>query len=313
MSHPRHTPPLGEHVGEHADRPAHTHDHAHGHDGAHGADTDGALDDLLDLDGQVLSGAWDSALDRTVAALHADRDDASAGLHVVDLGAGTGTGSLGLARRLPAAEVVAVDVSGPSLARLAASAAAHGLGDRVRTLVADLDEGWPDLPAVDLTWASMSLHHLADPVRVLAQLHEHTRSGGVVAVWEFDEPLRFLPDDLGVGRPGLEDRMLEVLAGEHATAVPLIGSPWPALLADAGWTVVGQHEVVVDEPSPTHPLAGRYARGWFARLARGLDGRLAPDDASALAALLHDTGPHALLTRADLHLRGTRTLTIARR
>lgn len=261
----------------------------------------------------MLSGAWDSALDRTVAALTADRDDASTGVHVVDLGAGTGTGTLGLARRLPTAEVVAVDVSEPSLARLAASAAAHGLGDRVRPLVADLDEGWPDLPAVDLTWASMSLHHLADPVRVLSQLREHTRGGGAVAVWEFDEPLRFLPHDLGVGRPGLEDRMLEVLAGEHATAVPLIGSPWPALLADAGWTVVEQHEVVVDEPSPTHPLAGRYARGWFARLAHGLDGRLDADDASALAALLDDSGPHALLTRADLHLRGTRTLTIARR
>ncbi|WP_345506450.1 class I SAM-dependent methyltransferase [Terrabacter aeriphilus] len=303
MSQHRHTPSPGE-------RDHHDHSHAHSHDGV---DDTGPLEDLLDLDGEVLADAWDSALDRTVAALTADRGVAPTRLHVVDLGAGTGTGSLGLARRLPTAEVVAVDVSEPSLARLAAAAAARGVGDRVRPLVADLDSGWPALFDVDLTWASMSLHHLADPVRVLSGLREHTRSGGVVAVWEFDEPLRFLPDDLGVGRSGLEDRMLDVLAGEHATSVPLIGSPWPALLADAGWTVVGQHEVVVDEPSPTHPLAGRYARAWFDRLAHGLDGRLDADDAVALAALLDDTGPHALLARADLHLRGTRTLTIARR
>ena len=50
-----------------------------------------------------------------------------------------------------------------SLARVDTKAQAAGVGDRVRTLVADLDAGWPDLAPIDLTWASMSLHHLADP------------------------------------------------------------------------------------------------------------------------------------------------------
>src|SRR4051812_39980463 len=102
--------------------------------------------DLLDLDGQVLRDYWDAALDLVTAAFSdAPAAVTDAPARVVDLGAGTGTGALGLARRLPGAEVVAVDVSESSLARVAAKAQAAGVGDRVRTLEVDLDVGWPAL------------------------------------------------------------------------------------------------------------------------------------------------------------------------
>ncbi|WP_344256551.1 class I SAM-dependent methyltransferase [Terrabacter carboxydivorans] len=287
--------------------PERRHHHVHDEPGLPGGD------DLLDLDGEVLAARWAEALDR-VAALAAEPVGSRATSHarVVDLGAGTGTGAIGLAVRLPDAEVVAVDVAEQSLARVAAKAQAAGVADRVRTLVADLDDGWPDLAPVDLTWASMSLHHLADPVRSLAELRAITSPRGLVAVSEFDEPVRFLPDDLGIGRPGFEDRAVAALGSVHAEAVPHIGAPWATLLTEAGWTVVDQHEVVIDERSPGHPLAGRYARAWFDRLAHGLEGRLDADDEQTLAALLDDDGPHALLRRDDLHLHGIRTLTVAR-
>lgn len=300
--------------------PANPHGHAHhdAHD-AHDAhdELDDALgggpggDDLLDLDGAVLEAYWAEALDRVVAATDAAGTPGRL-LRVVDLGAGTGTGAVGLALRLPVAEVVAVDVAAGSLARVTAKAQAAGVGDRVRTLVADLDAGWPDLRPVDVTWASMSLHHLADPVRSLSGLRDITSPGGIVAVSEFDEPVRFLPDDLGVGRPGFETRALEALASVHAEAVPHIGAAWADVLTDAGWTVVDQHDIVIDERSPEHPLAGRYARAWFDRLAHGLDGRLDADDERTLTALLDDDGPYALLRRGDLHLHGIRSLTVAR-
>ena len=278
------------------------------------ADVFAGGDDLLDLDGEVLAAYWGVALDRaTAAAAQGLGAVGRAPARVVDLGAGTGTGAVGLARRVPEAEVVAVDVSEHSLTRVGVKAQAAGVGDRVRTLVADLDTGWPDLAPIDLTWASMSLHHLADPVRSLTELREITSPGGYLAVSEFDEPVRFLPDDLGAGRPGLEGRLLGALESVHAEAVPHIGSAWADLLADAGWTVVDQHDVVIDERSPEHPLAGRYAKEWFTRLAHGLEGRLDPDDERTLAALLDDDSPHGLLRRADLHLHGIRTLTIARR
>ena len=67
---------------------------------------------------------------------------------------------------------------------------------------------------------------------------------------EFDEPLRFLPEDLGVGRPGLESRTLEALSTVHAEALPNIGASWAAMLDEARWTVVDQHDVVIDERAP---------------------------------------------------------------
>lgn len=306
MTHSHHDS-HGHHDGHHG---AHGH-HAAGHD--HGdAGSPAAGDDLLDLDGEVLAASWDAALDRVVAAWRSE--GASGGrtpVRVVDLGAGTGTGAVGLARRLPDAEVVAVDLSEESLARVAAKAVAAGVGERVRTLVADLDQGWPDLAPIDLTLASMSLHHLADPVRALTQLRRITAPGGLLAVSEFDEPLRFLPDDLGVGRPGLESRAVEALSAVHEEAALHIGASWPDLLGEAGWTVLGQHDVVVDERSPRHPLAGTYARGWFERLAGGVSGRLDADDERTLAVLLDDDSPQSLMRRTDLHLHGTRTLTLA--
>jgi hypothetical protein len=158
----------------------------------------------------------------------------------------------------------------------------------------------------------MSLHHLVDPTRVLSDLRRTTRDGGLVAVAEFDEPLRFLPDDVGTGRRGFESRALEALTAVHAEALPHVGASWGELLGDAGWTVVDEHDVVIDERSPDHPLAGRYARAWFDRLAHGLTDRLDAEDLRTLEDLLDDLGPQALLHRTDLHLHGVRTVTLAR-
>ena len=321
MSHSHHEPPprhlegqgqtTGRTTGHARD---HTRDHPHGAHAHEALALDDGLDDLLDLDGQVLRGYWDAALDRVSAAVSdGPAADGRAPALVIDLGAGTGTGAIGLAQRLPGAEVIAVDVAEQSLARVNAKAHASGVGERVRTLVADLDAGWPALGPVDLTWASMSLHHLADPTRALSELRRITRDGGLIAVAEFDEPLRFLPDDLGIGRPGFETRALEVLAKVHAEALPTLGSVWAVVLGEAGWIVVDQHDFVIDEQSPDHPLAGRYARGWFDRLSHGLGDRLDAADALTLEALLDDGGPHALVHRTDLHLSGVRTVTLARR
>ena len=62
----------------------------------------------------------------------------------------------------------------------------------------------------------MSLHHMADPGQVLRDALAATRPGGLIAVAEFSEPLRFLPDDLGFGRPGFESRIAEC----SATRIP---------------------------------------------------------------------------------------------
>src|SRR5580698_5436783 len=168
----------------------HTHGpRAHDHAAAAGSPDD-AMTGLLELDGEVLHGYWSAALDWVASA-------APGAGRLLDLGAGTGTGALGLAERFPEAEVIAVDIEPGSLARLRDRAAGLGLAGRVTAMRADLDAGWPDLGPLDLTWASMSLHHLADPGRALGDVLGATRPGGLIAVAEFAEPLRFLAADPG--------------------------------------------------------------------------------------------------------------------
>jgi SAM-dependent methyltransferase len=281
---------------------AHAHGGAHTHD--HAASSGDAMTDLLDLDGEVLHDYWSAALDWVSAAA------GPAPARLLDLGAGTGTGALGLAGRFPGAEVIAVDVEPGSLARLRDKAAGRGLAGRVRALEFDLDAGWPDLGPLDLTWASMSLHHLADPGRVLGDALAATRPGGLIAVAEFAEPLRFLPPGNGVGQPGFEDRLLERLGRAHAQELPTLGSAWAPRLADAGWAVAGEREFPIDLDPPAHPRAAEYARAWFARLADGFTDQLEPADQATLAALLAGDG---LSQGAGLRIRGARTVTLARR
>ena len=297
-----------------ADANPHHDQHAHDHGGHdhHGHRHSGAAEDdytdLLDLDAEVLSDYWSAALDwvQTAAA-------GTPRTRLLDLGAGTGTGAIGLAQRFPDAAVVALDVSPVSVAKIAAKAAAAVLAARVHPVEADLDDGWPDLGVLDLTWASASLHHMADPARVLRDALNATRPGGLIAVSEFSKQLLFLPDDLGFGRPGFEGRITDVLGHAYAEEMPTLGSEWAPRLADAGWTVVAERDFLVDLDRPTHPSAGRYARAWFARLSDGLADRLEPDDQATLAALLDSRSPRSLANRTDLHIRGGRTITIARR
>src|ERR1700743_1489953 len=79
-------------------------EHGHGHAEHDGLDS---FTDLIDLDVQVLHAYWTAALDWV-------RDQA-AGMtpaRILDLGAGTGTAAIGLAGRVPAAEVTAGALGG---------------------------------------------------------------------------------------------------------------------------------------------------------------------------------------------------------
>jgi hypothetical protein len=159
----------------------------------------------------------------------------------------------------------------------------------------------------------MSLHHMADPSRVLRDVLAATRPGGLIAAVEFAEPLRFLPDDLGIGRPGLEDRLIETVTPALLEEMPTLGSAWAPRLTEAGWAVLEEREFGIDQNPPAHPSANRYARAWFTRLSHARADILGTEDRATLAILLADDGEDSLLHRKDLHIRGVRTITVASR
>jgi ubiquinone/menaquinone biosynthesis C-methylase UbiE len=276
------------------------------HDHDHDSDDVASLAEMLDLDGEVLYSYWTDVMSRVQQAT-----EGSVVRRIVDLGAGTGVGAIALAERFVDAEVIAVDASGEMLERLAAKAGDVGLADRIRTVQVDLDVDWPPVAPVDLTWASMSLHHVADPDRVLADVFASTRPSGLLAVAEMDDELRFLPDDLGFGQPGLEARCLDALRAEHAHALPNLGADWTPRIVKAGFTLLDERKVAIDLSPPLPPGAARYAHQWLSRLATGLGGRLSHADRHALDSLID--GPESVLHRDDLHIRGFRTVTLARR
>jgi SAM-dependent methyltransferase len=281
--------------------------HHQQHHSAAGSD-ESALAELLDLDAEVLHA--------TLSEVTAWIQELAAGLtvsRILDLGSGTGTGTFALLQRFERADVIALDASAQLLDRLTGKARRLGVAGRVRTVQADLNAGWPAIGTVDLAWASASLHHMADPDRVLTGVFAALRPGGILAVIEMDSFPRFLPDDLGLGRPGLEARCHAVLAEEHAHELPHLGSDWGPRLSKAGFTAGAERIFAIDLKRPLPASAGRYAQAFLRRIRSGLDGRMNADDLATLDTLVGSDGPGGVLHRSDLTVRTARTVWMARR
>ncbi|WP_433790438.1 class I SAM-dependent methyltransferase [Actinoplanes sp. CA-252034] len=261
---------------------------------------------MLDLDAEVTAGQL-AELTARIAELAGDHPVRD----VLDIGAGTGTGTFALLRRFPEATVTAIDTSDEMLRHLHESATRHDVADRVRPLRADLDEAWPAIGHADLVWASSSMHHMADPDRVLRDIHATLRPGGLLAMIEMEQMPRFLPDDLGFGRPGMEARCHVLLDEARAEHLPHIGSDWPSRLIAAGFTIRESRDVTVGLRSPLPETAIRYAYATLGRIRSRMADQLSADDRSTLDTLLDKDDPNALHTRSDLRVLSTRSVWIA--
>jgi len=235
--------------------------------------------DQLELDAVLSAPMVGDALDRAAEKLGAEPTS------ILDLGAGTGTGSIALARRFPTARVDSLDSSEDLLHRLTASAASAGLTDRIRPHLIDLDEDWTAaVPAgVDLIWASLSLHHVTDATKVLEQALAALRPGGVLVVAEMTEAPHYAPTDLGGEQDGLADRLVAGLAdlGYPVTA------DWSEELSAAGFTSVRRFDHTITAAGGTDDGA-RYLASHL-RSSRGrLSSVLTADDNAALDTAVRD-------------------------
>ncbi|MFF7144447.1 class I SAM-dependent methyltransferase [Streptomyces nodosus] len=226
---------------------------------------------------------------------------------IVDTGSGPGVVSCLFAETFPGARVVAVDGSAPLLERARARAAGAGLADRFRTIAGELPGALDELdyPA-DLLWASNSLHHLGDQRSALASFGARLAPGGTLALLEGGLPARFLPRDIGIGRPGLQAR-LDAVESEWFTRMraELPGAvteteDWPALLDAAGLTHTGTRSFLLDLPAPVTDRARDYVVASLTRLHEVIGEGIDADDRATLARLLDPEDPASVHRRRDV-------------
>ncbi|HEY3718026.1 MAG TPA: class I SAM-dependent methyltransferase [Jatrophihabitantaceae bacterium] len=258
------------------------------------------LHDQADIDA-----AWNTA----VAAQIVRASDRFA----VDAGCGAGGMTRALAAALPAdARVVGIDGS----AEVLAVAAQQTSDERISFVLAAYEDGFAasvSQPA-DLVWASASVHHASDQQAAVDRLAELLASGGRLALAEGGLPAHYLPWDVGVGAPGLEERL--VAAGQRwfermraelpgATRMPY---GWPSTLKRAGLSGIRTRTVLVEQPAPLadSSIAVHALRSQVDRLAD--TDLLDADDRAAWARLLDPSGAEWLGARDDLYVLRARSI-----
>jgi SAM-dependent methyltransferase len=265
------------------------------------AEQAGHLQDEADVDA-----AWNA----TVAAQIVRPSDRLA----VDAGCGAGGMAIALAGALPDAQVVGVDGSAEMLE--VALQRAASVGDRIRFVHASLDGRLVDAVGVpaDLVWASASAHHASDQQAGVDRLAELLAPGGRLALAEGGLPAHYLPWDVGVGAPGLEERL--VAAGQRwfeRMRTELPGSTrmpygWPSALMHAGLSDIRTRTVLAEQPAPL-PDNDRATHALRTQVDRLVDtGLLDADDLAAWRRLLDPGDPEWLGARDDLYVLRARSI-----
>jgi SAM-dependent methyltransferase len=143
---------------------------------------------------------------------------------VLDLGCGSGGQTLHLAGLLPGAVITAIDSHAPSIARLEATVAEHGLGERVQAVVSDMAR--PGLPpeSFDLIWSEGALYNLGIE-NALRICHRLLRPGGHLAftdaVWRRENPPPEVKASFDLDYPSM-GRVADVLAAIGKTGFSLV-------------------------------------------------------------------------------------------
>ncbi|QLJ03964.1 methyltransferase domain-containing protein [Streptomyces sp. NEAU-sy36] len=294
---------------DHQHSTQHGHGHGHGHSHGHGTDIDwNEMAPLLEAQAELFGPLYEQALGWLAGEVP------EPGL-IVDAGSGPGVLSCLFARTFPGARVVAVDGTAPLLDRARARAARQGFGDRFDTLAGELPEVLEKLerPA-GLLWASRSLHHLGDQRAALTAFARRLAPGGTLALLEGGLPSRFLPRDIGIGRPGLGAR-LDALEEEWFARMraELPGSvaeieEWPALLTAAGLRHSGTRSFLLDLPAPATDQARAYVAASLGRLREGFADALTTEDRDTLDRLLDPADPASVHQRPDVFVLSAHTV-----
>ncbi|MDP9842763.1 class I SAM-dependent methyltransferase [Streptosporangium lutulentum] len=241
---------------------------------------------------------------------------------ILDIGSGPGVMTCVFAETFADAEAVAVDGAPGLLDRALARAERLGLGGRVAVRHAELPEGLDGddehgeggLGTADLIWSSKAVHHLGDQQGALNALAGALRPGGLLAVAEGGLPMRFLPRDIGIGRPGLQARLdvvqedwFEIMRAELPGSTTVV-EDWPAMLSRAGLTRTGGFTSLLDLQAPLGEAARAFLHAHLTRLRETTSEFLDTEDRGTLDVLLDPVAPGGILRRPDAFLLSATTV-----
>jgi len=276
---------------------------------------------LAGMIGDQVATGWLTSLDVNAAFDRPWVDEAVAWLlataagPVIDVGCGGGGATAAFAHHT---DVVALDRD-PRLIEVARRRAdAEGVAGRVRWATGEVGRLPVGAQTFGVVWASGVVHHVADQQAAVGELAGLARPGGTVALVEGGLPLRCLPHEIGLGRPGLEARLDEARARwfEDLRA-ELHGPPlpygWPEALARAGLVDRRSRSFVV-EATPTLDAVGQAIA--LQHLTNGLDelgDRLASDDRAVLRRLVDPDDEAWVGHRDDLLVTAVRTVHVGTR
>jgi SAM-dependent methyltransferase len=224
----------------------------------------------------------------------------------VDVGCGAGGAACALAAALgPSGRVSALDVDPRLVVAARRRAADAGVSGRIGFAVGDV--GAPCVPpgSVELVWASGVVHHLADQQAGVDRLVALLAPGGRLALVESGLPMRCLPHEIGIGRPGLEARLDEARARwfvelRHGLGGVALPYGWPEALRRAGLVDVAARSFVVERTIPLDEVGRRIVRLHLTSAATELAPHLGADDLAVVRRLLDPDDPACVERRTDV-------------
>ncbi len=236
--------------------------------------------------------------------------DIGPGSHVLDAGCGGGGVTRLLAEAVgDAGQVTALDIEPPLLEATQHLLAASPISSRVQYEQASIDDlPFPD-GTFDLVWCSRVIHHMPDMVAAVREIRRVLKPGTRFAMREDGFLMGLLPFDIGLGEPGLDERINAVRAWDFAQVRPSIADSvhypfgWTQLLRDAGFANVTARSFIFEALPPFgDELSNFVLRHWRQPLEEAeTRAWLSPEDREVLEKLVDPQSEYYLLRRNDLH------------
>jgi len=244
---------------------------------------------------------------------------------VVDIGSGAGGMSVQFAKALAArggGRVVLADAV-EELHEAAVELTRSAAGDTVQVdgvRVDAADEGLPGvLPAADLVWAARVVHHLPDQQKAIDRLARVLAPGGWLALSEGGLASRCLPWDLGIGEPGLGDRLVaarNVWFGHMRADMPgsvRLPIGWTKALGVAGLVDTSSFSYVTDHPAPPSEAVRESVVDWLTWMSGVGEDDLSESDRHTVQRLLDPDDEAYVGARDDVFHLSASTVHLGRR